>query len=51
MKHDASEVSETLQSVQDVIEPIVEEIEDEEEILRLREENDYIDQLQVFEIQ
>ena len=46
MKTDASEVKDTLSSVRDLMSPIVEEIEGEEEMRRLKEENDYLDELQ-----
>ena len=47
MNHDTKEVLDTLESVRDVIEPIVEEIEGEDEVNKLRNENDYVDTLQV----
>lgn len=47
MRFDTNEVAETLQSVEEVVEPVVEEIEGEGEVLRLREENDYMDDFQV----
>ncbi|XP_014473402.1 PREDICTED: DC-STAMP domain-containing protein 1 [Dinoponera quadriceps] len=46
MKADASELKDILSSVKDVMSPIVEEIEGEEEMRRLKEENDYLDELQ-----
>lgn len=46
MKADASELRDTLSSVRDLMSPIVEEIEGEEEMRRLKEENDYLDELQ-----
>lgn len=46
MKADADEIKETLSSVRELMSPIVEEIEGEEEMLRLKEENDYLDELQ-----
>ncbi|KAL6265156.1 hypothetical protein P5V15_005242 [Pogonomyrmex californicus] len=46
MKADANELKDTLSSVRDVMGPIVEEIEGEEEMRRLKEENDYLDELQ-----
>lgn len=46
MKADASELKDTLSSVRDLMSPIVEEIEGEEEMKRLKEENDYLDELQ-----
>ncbi|XP_017877691.1 E3 ubiquitin-protein ligase DCST1 [Ceratina calcarata] len=46
MKADANEIKDTLASVRDLMSPIVEEIEGEEEMMRLREENDYMDELQ-----
>ncbi|XP_011163830.1 protein sneaky [Solenopsis invicta] len=46
MKADASELKDTLSSVRDLMSPIVEEIEGEEEMRRLKEENDYLDELQ-----
>lgn len=45
MKTDAEEIKETLSSVRDLMSPIVEEVEGEEEMLRLKEENDYLDEL------
>lgn len=45
MKADVGEVKDTLASVRDLISPIVEEVEGEEEMKRLREENDYLDVL------
>ncbi|XP_012231524.1 protein sneaky [Linepithema humile] len=46
IKADASELKDTLSSVRDLMSPIVEEIEGEEEMKRLKEENDYLDELQ-----
>ncbi|XP_078050611.1 protein sneaky isoform X1 [Augochlora pura] len=46
MKSDGEEIKETLSSVRDLMSPIVEEIEGEEEMRRLNEENDYLDELQ-----
>ncbi|XP_011864564.1 PREDICTED: DC-STAMP domain-containing protein 1-like [Vollenhovia emeryi] len=46
MKADANELKDTLSSVRDLMSPIVEEIEGEEEMRRLKEENDYLDELQ-----
>lgn len=46
MKADVSELKDTLSSVRDLMSPIVEEIEGEEEMRRLKEENDYLDELQ-----
>ncbi|CAK9814408.1 Protein sneaky [Anthophora quadrimaculata] len=46
MKADANEIKDTLSSVRDLMAPIVEEVEGEEEMLRLKEENDYLDELQ-----
>ncbi|EZA47771.1 DC-STAMP domain-containing protein [Ooceraea biroi] len=46
MKTDANELKDTLSSVRDLMSPIVEEIEGEEEMTRLKEENDYLDELQ-----
>lgn len=46
MQADASELKDTLSSVRDLMSPIVEEIEGEEEMKRLKEENDYLDELQ-----
>lgn len=46
MKVDANELKDTLSSVKDLMSPIVEEIEGEEEMRRLKEENDYLDELQ-----
>lgn len=46
MKADTNEIKDTLSSVRDLMSPIVEEVEGEEEMLRLREENDYLDELQ-----
>ncbi|XP_018306105.1 DC-STAMP domain-containing protein 1 [Mycetomoellerius zeteki] len=46
MKTDANELKDTLSSVRDLMSPIVEEIEGEEEMRRLKEENDYLDELQ-----
>ncbi|XP_029042861.1 protein sneaky [Osmia bicornis bicornis] len=46
MKADANEIKDTLSSVRDLMSPIVEEIEGEEEMRRLKEENDYLDELQ-----
>lgn len=47
MKHETNEVAETLASIQDVIEPIVSEIEDTTETERLRQECDALDYLLV----
>lgn len=46
MKTDADELKDILSSVKDLMSPIVEEIEGEEEMKRLKEKNDYLDQLQ-----
>lgn len=46
MKADANELKDILSSVKDLMSPIVEEIEGEEEMRRLKEENDYLDELQ-----
>ena len=46
MKADTDEVRDTLSSVKDLTNPIIEEIEGEEEMKRLKEENDYLDELQ-----
>ncbi|OAD55040.1 DC-STAMP domain-containing protein 1 [Eufriesea mexicana] len=46
MKADANEIKDTLSSVRDLMSPIVEEVEGEEEMIRLKEENDYLDELQ-----
>ncbi|XP_003700230.1 protein sneaky [Megachile rotundata] len=46
MKADANEIKDTLSSVRDLMSPIVEEVEGEEEMRRLKEENDYLDELQ-----
>lgn len=46
MKADASEIKDTLSSIRDLMSPVVEEIEGEEEMIRLKEENDYLDELQ-----
>ena len=46
MKADSNEIKETLSSVRDLMSPIVEEVEGEDEMLRLKEENDYLDELQ-----
>ncbi|KAK9310033.1 hypothetical protein QLX08_000508 [Tetragonisca angustula] len=46
MKADSNEIKETLSSVRDLMSPIVEEVEGESEMLRLKEENDYLDELQ-----
>ncbi|XP_015123497.1 protein sneaky [Diachasma alloeum] len=46
MKDNVNEVKDTLASVRDLMGPIVEEIEGEEEMKRLKEENDYLDELQ-----
>ncbi|XP_012260976.2 protein sneaky-like [Athalia rosae] len=43
MKADANEIRETLASVRELSSPIIEEIEGEEEMNRLKEENDYFD--------
>lgn len=45
MKSNANEVKDTLASVRDLMSPIVEEIEGEEEMKRLKEVNDYVDVL------
>lgn len=44
MKADANEIKDTLASVRDLSSPIVGEIEGEDEVRRLREENDYFDE-------
>lgn len=46
MKADANEIKDTLSSIRDLMSPVVEEIEGEEEMIRLKEENDYLDELQ-----
>ncbi|XP_043271509.1 protein sneaky-like [Venturia canescens] len=45
MKADINEVKDTLTSVRELMSPIVEELEGEEEMKRLKEENDYMDEL------
>ncbi|XP_066589961.1 protein sneaky [Prorops nasuta] len=46
MKADSKQLKDALSSVRDVMSPIVEEIEGEDEMHRLQEENDYLDKLQ-----
>ncbi|XP_053970630.1 protein sneaky-like isoform X2 [Hylaeus volcanicus] len=46
MKTDGEEIKDALSSVRDLMSPIVEEVEGEEEMLRLKEQNDYLDELQ-----
>ncbi|KZC06683.1 PREDICTED: DC-STAMP domain-containing protein 1-like [Dufourea novaeangliae] len=46
MKTDGEEIKDALSSVKDLVSPIVEEVEGEEEMRRLKEENDYMDELQ-----
>jgi len=46
MKEDAHELKDTVSSVRDLMSPIVEEMEGEKEMIRLKEENDYLDKLQ-----
>ncbi|XP_043254934.1 protein sneaky-like [Colletes gigas] len=46
MKTNGEEIKDTLSSVRDLMSPIVEEIEGENEMMRLKEENDYLDELQ-----
>lgn len=43
MRHDEQLILDTLETVQDVVEPLVEEVEGQEEVDRLREESDFID--------
>ncbi|XP_018335515.1 E3 ubiquitin-protein ligase DCST1 [Agrilus planipennis] len=43
LKNDVAEVKETIQTIRDVSSPIVDEVEGEQEVIRLREENDYLD--------
>jgi len=42
----ANELKDTVSSIRDLMSPIVEEIEGEKEMIRLKEENDYLDKLQ-----
>lgn len=46
MKADVNEIKDTVRSIKDVSAPIVGEIEDETEMKKLKEENDYIDAAQ-----
>ncbi|XP_043674123.1 protein sneaky-like [Vespula pensylvanica] len=46
MRSNAGELKDALSSVRDLMSPIVEEIEGEEEMMRLKEENDYLDEIQ-----
>lgn len=46
MKTDVSEIKDTVRSIRDVAAPITGEIEGEAEMKKLKEENDYIDELQ-----
>lgn len=46
MKADANEAKDTLRSMRDVSAPIVGEVEDEKEMRKLKEENDYLDAVQ-----
>ncbi|XP_065156113.1 protein sneaky-like [Atheta coriaria] len=46
MKGDANEIKDTLRSIRDVTAPLTGEIEDEQEMKKLKEENDYMDALQ-----
>ncbi|KAI4492143.1 hypothetical protein M0802_010040 [Mischocyttarus mexicanus] len=46
MRGNAGELKDALSSVRDLMSPIVEEIEGEEEMMRLKEENDYLDEIQ-----
>ncbi|XP_069686085.1 protein sneaky [Periplaneta americana] len=46
LKADVNEVKDTMKSVKSVILPVAEEIEGEEEMRKIREDNEYIDQVQ-----
>jgi len=46
MKDDTNDMKDSVSSIRDMMSPIVEEIEGEEEMRRLKEENDYLDELQ-----
>ncbi|XP_044755627.1 protein sneaky [Coccinella septempunctata] len=46
MKTEVNEVKDTLRTIKDLSAPITGEIEDEKEMKKLREENDYLDNLQ-----
>jgi hypothetical protein len=44
---DVHEVKDTFSSVQGIVRPLVSEIEGEEEMHKIREDNDYMDEIQV----
>lgn len=46
MKADANEIKDTIRSIRDVASPLTGEFENEEEMKKLKEENDYLDELQ-----
>lgn len=46
MKTDANEIKDTIRSIRDVASPLAGEFENEEEMKKLKEENDYLDELQ-----
>ena len=47
LKVDINEVKDTVQSIRNIVLPLAEEIEGEEEMRKIREENEYVDQIQV----
>jgi hypothetical protein len=44
---DVKEVKDTFSSIQRIVRPLVNEIEGEEEMHKIREDNDYMDEIQV----
>jgi hypothetical protein len=44
---DVNEVKDTMRSVEGIMRPMIEEIEGEEEMHKIKEENDYVDEIQV----
>ncbi|GLV32713.1 sneaky [Carabus blaptoides fortunei] len=46
MKADSNEIKDTVRSIRDLTSPITGELEGEEEMLKIKEENDYLDDLQ-----
>ncbi|CAH0555000.1 unnamed protein product [Brassicogethes aeneus] len=45
MKTDVSEIKDTVRSIKDMSAPVVGEVEDEEEMKKIKEENDYLDEI------
>lgn len=46
MKTDAAEIKDTIRSIKDIAAPLAGEFENEQEMKKLKEENDYLDNVQ-----